>query len=35
MDTSAKQINLGRNHIIFISKKISSDISETITKKGP
>lgn len=35
MDTSAKQIHLGRNHIIFISRKMSTEVSETIAKKGP
>lgn len=35
VDTSARQIYLGRNHIICISSKRSFEITETITKKGP
>ena len=34
MDTSARQIHLGGNHIIYISSKMSPEITEIIAKKG-
>lgn len=35
MDTRARQIHLGRDHTIYSSSKISSEISETMAKKDP